>query len=227
MKQQKHIDVTNGPSFEIEAGLFAQGYRFIAGVDEAGRGALAGPLAVALTIYDASLYDIPLDDELVHINDSKKISPKRRQILREIIQKRALAVVYHEISVHDIDRYNINGATYKGVQKLIENCPVKPDCIIMDGNFSFDFAIPFIPVIKGDNLSISIASASIEAKVVRDRTMDELEKNCSGYGFSIHKGYGTQFHRDAIEKKGPTEIHRKSYEPVKSILERRIAEKPS
>jgi ribonuclease HII len=224
MKQHNNIELMNGPSFEIEAGLFAKGYRLIAGVDEAGRGALAGPLAVALTIYDASLFSLPIDDELVHINDSKKIPPKRRQMLREIIHKRTLAVVYHEISVEDIDTYNINGATFRGVQKLLEKSPVKPDCIIMDGNFSFDFSVPFIPIIKGDTLSISIASASIEAKVARDLTMDELDNGYAGYGLSIHKGYGTQFHRDAIEKKGPSDIHRKSYEPVKSILERRMAE---
>jgi ribonuclease HII len=227
MKQHKDIESINGPSFEIEAGLFAQGHRYIAGVDEAGRGALAGPLAVALTIYDASLFSIPLDEELICINDSKKISPKRRTILREIIQKRTLAVVYQEISVEDIDRYNINGATYKGVQQLVEKSPITPDCIIMDGNFSFNLTIPFIPVIKGDNLSISIASASIEAKVVRDNTMNELENIYPGYGLSVHKGYGTQIHRDAIEKIGPSVIHRKSYEPVKSILENRTAIKHS
>jgi ribonuclease HII len=227
MKQHKDIDLINGPSFEIEAGLFAQGHRYIAGVDEAGRGALAGPLAVALTIYDTSLFSIPLDEELTHINDSKKISPKRREILRQIIQKRTLAVVYQEISVEDVDRYNINGATYKGVRQLIDKSPVTPDCIIMDGNFSFDFEIPFIPVIKGDNLSVSIASASIEAKVVRDQTMNELEQLFPGYGLSVHKGYGTQIHRDAIERIGPSVIHRKSYEPVKSIIEQRIAKKQS
>jgi ribonuclease HII len=210
---------TSGPSFEIEAGLFAQGYRFIAGIDEAGRGALAGPLTLALVIYDCERFNACIPPEMEDINDSKKVIPRKREILRPIIEKNALVAIHQDIDVESVDKLNVNGATFEGVRALLEKSPVTPDCIIMDGNFNFHFPMKFIPVIKGDSRSITIASASIRAKVTRDALMCVLHDEYPGYGFNIHKGYGTLAHRDAIRTLGPSPVHRRSYEPVKSMLE--------
>ena len=206
------------PSFEIEEDLIRQGYSLIAGVDEAGRGCLAGPLALGMTIYHASFIADP--DPLItsSVRDSKKISPKKRPIVLEAVKTHALAHETIMVSHQTIDKHNINGATKIAILKLITSISVKPDIIIMDGNFSFDLDIPFIAVKKGDNRSLSIASASIGAKVTRDRVMEKFELHYPGYGLAQHKGYGTKFHREAIANLGYCPIHRRSYEPVKSMI---------
>jgi ribonuclease HII len=210
--------IQQGPSFEIEAGLFARGYRFIAGVDEAGRGALAGPLVLGMVIYDACCFEKPLSGEMAEINDSKKLTPRAREYLREVVASCAISVSHCCISHGDVDRLNINGATFEALRTLVAQSRVKPDCVIMDGNFNFSLPVPYISVIGGDSRSVSIASASIEAKVARDTIMIDCDVSYPGYGFAVHKGYGTQMHRDAIMKLGPTDMHRKSYEPVRSLL---------
>jgi ribonuclease HII len=214
----KRILENTSPSFEIEAGFFAQGYKVIAGIDEAGRGCLAGPLTVGMVVFSLDTINAEDLQHLAGINDSKKLTASNRIKMREIIRSSAIVCEYVHVSIHDIDILNINGATLKGVAELVKKSPVKPDCVIMDGNFKFKLDIPFYPVIKGDAKSISIASASIIAKSTRDELMDGLEESYPGYGLSVHKGYGTEQHRSAIYALGPSDIHRKTFEPVKSML---------
>jgi ribonuclease HII len=214
----KQIIVHKGPSFEIEAGLFRKGYQFIAGVDEAGRGSLAGPLVLGVSIYESRLFSQTIPEELSLVNDSKKLTHKTRCTALDSIRETALCVKHYAVPHDLVDKLNINGATLYALRMMIAELPIQPDCVIMDGNFSFTLSIPFIPVIKGDSRSVTIASASIEAKVSRDRIMTDLDGEYPGYGFSVHKGYGTERHREAIERLGPSAIHRLSYEPVKSMV---------
>lgn len=207
-----------GPTFEKEAGLFHEGFRYIAGADEAGRGSLAGPLTVGLVIFDASLFLQPADDEIRQINDSKKLSPARRESLLSMIAARAAVSICEHVPASLVDRLNPNGATKYALDRLLEASPVKPDILMMDGTFSFSFDIPYRAVKKGDALSLSIAAASIVAKVSRDALMESLDAGYPDYGFAVHKGYGTAAHLDALRRVGPSDIHRKSYEPVKSML---------
>jgi ribonuclease HII len=206
-----------GPDFSIEAEFFSKGYRFIAGIDEAGRGALAGPLSVGMVIYDSSLFCTTAERTMVHVDDSKKLTHKKRVSALETVRSRALSVSYVFIPHSIIDRTNINIATFMGIEKLLEKSPVSPDIIIMDGNFKFNLKIPFVPVIKGDSRSLSISSASIAAKVNRDLIMDMLDIKFPHYGFASNKGYGTRSHLAAIGSAGVSPVHRLSYEPVKSL----------
>lgn len=215
----KRISEIKSPSFEIEAGFFAQGYKVIAGIDEAGRGCLAGPLTVGMVVFSADIINAEIPEDLSGINDSKKLTAAKRIKMRDLIRRSAIVCEYVHISIEDIDALNINGATLKGVAELVKKSPMKPDCVIMDGNFSFKLDVPFYPVIKGDSKSVSIAAASIIAKSTRDELMDGLEESYPGYGLSVHKGYGTELHRSAIYALGPSEIHRKTFEPVRSILD--------
>jgi ribonuclease HII len=209
-----------GPDFSIEKDLYSQGYKIIAGVDEAGRGALAGPLSLGMVIYPVPVfYDTP-EVIIKSIADSKKLSAKKRLEALPLIINSSLSYTSAFVSHTVIDSTNINIATEKGIHKLLANSPVKPDIIIMDGNFKFKFEIPFMAVIKGDNRSISIASASIVAKVLRDQLMDRLDCKYPGYGFCGNKGYGTRDHMSSLASKGHSRIHRKSYEPVKSEIEK-------
>ena len=206
----------NSADFSIEKELCSKGYKIIAGIDEAGRGALAGPLSLAMVIYPSSIYTEPeqLPDTIA---DSKKLSHKKRKEAFTTIENFSLhytsAFVPHTI----IDKTDINIATKIGIERLIAKAQIKPDIIIMDGNFKFELGIKFMSVIKGDNISISIASASIIAKVLRDELMDKADFKYPGYGFGINKGYGTKKHIESLYANGFSDIHRKSYEPVKSL----------
>jgi len=207
------------PDFSIEKSLYSQGYRIIAGIDEAGRGALAGPLSVGMVIYPVSIYtETPLS-VTGSIADSKKLSSKKRSEALSVIRSHSLSFTSAFVSHAVIDSSNINIATEKGIIKLLARSEIKPDVIIMDGNFKFQFDIPFISVIKGDNRSISIASASIVAKVSRDELMDKLHLKYPDYGFSRNKGYGTRDHIACLADKGFSYVHRKSYEPVRSLVD--------
>ena len=206
-----------GPDFSIEAEFFSKGYRFIAGIDEAGRGALAGPLSVGMVIYDTSLFHVPAERTMTHVDDSKKLSHKKRVLALDLISNQALALSHIFIPHSVIDKSNINIATLMGIEKLLEKSPVCPDIIIMDGNFKFNLKIPFVPVIKGDSRSLSISSASIVAKVNRDLAMDMLDIKFPHYGFASNKGYGTRSHLAAIGSVGVSPVHRLSYEPAKSL----------
>lgn len=209
---------SSAPDFSIESQYFSKGHRYIAGVDEAGRGSLAGPLSIGLVIYDSSLFfNIPEDISL-SINDSKKLSHKKRIEALTHINCYAVEKCHTFIPHPVIDKYNINIATMMGIEKLLNMVSINPDLIIMDGNFKFKLDIPYVSVLKGDNVSLTIASASIVAKVNRDAVMDRLDLKFPNYGFDSNKGYGTKKHIDSIKKWGISPVHRMTYEPVKSMF---------
>jgi len=197
---------------EYEKKAYEQGYISIAGIDEAGRGPLAGPVVAAAVI-------LPKDCLIEGVNDSKKISEKRREKLYDDIIANAVACGVGIVDNNVIDEINILNATRKAMHMAIENLKVEPDYILIDAEKHVDTnGIPFLPIIKGDALSISIASASIIAKVTRDRMMREYDKMFPIYGFEKHKGYGTKAHIEAIKKDGICMIHRKTF--VKNFIEK-------
>lgn len=177
---------------------------YIAGIDEVGRGPLAGPVVTCCII-------MPKDVRIPYVNDSKKVTKKRREMLYDIIMEKAIAV---SIGVNDekrIDEINILQATYEAMRKAINNLEVKPDILLNDAVNIPEVDIPQVPIIKGDAKSFTIACASIIAKVTRDRMMEEYDKKYPGYGFEKNMGYGTKEHTDALRKLGPCEIHRRTF----------------
>ncbi|MBQ2473296.1 ribonuclease HII [Lachnospira pectinoschiza] len=177
---------------------------YIAGIDEVGRGPLAGPVVTCCII-------MPKDVRIPYVNDSKKVTKKRREMLYDIIMEKAIAV---SIGVNDekrIDEINILQATYEAMRKAINNLEVKPDILLNDAVNIPEIDIPQVPIIKGDAKSFTIACASIIAKVTRDRMMEEYDKKYPGYGFAKNMGYGTKEHTDALRKLGPCEIHRRTF----------------
>lgn len=200
--------------YQFEDDARRQGYKLIAGVDEAGRGSLVGSLTVAAVI-------LPPDFYLAHLNDSKKISAKIRDKLFDEIKSTAIAYSCVEVSMEEIDKINVYQATLNGMIRAIRELPVKPDCVLTDAMKIELEDIETYPIIHGDRLSASIAAASIIAKVTRDRLADEWHKIYPKYGFDKNRGYGTKFHVNAIKTEGITNIHRRSFNPVKSILEKR------
>jgi len=195
-----------------EKELSNAGYLRIAGIDEAGRGPLAGPVVAAACI-------LGKDSLFAHLNDSKQLTAKiRERLYLEITNDPVVQFGIGIIDVETIDRINILQATLLAMQKAVQALKVSPDCILIDGKQAPCFAIRTLTLIKGDSLSISIAAASILAKVTRDRIMDELDYEWPHYGFKKHKGYGTEEHLTALAKFGPCPIHRKSFEPIKSWI---------
>ena len=188
-----------------------QAYQYICGVDEAGRGPLCGPVAAAAVI-------MPKDSFIDGVNDSKKLTEKKREALYEQIIKEAIAYYVCLIDNKEIDEINILNATLKAMETAINGLSVKADFALIDGNRNKGITTPNQTVVKGDSKSYSIACASILAKVTRDRLMEEYDKMYPEYGFSRHKGYGTKAHYEAIEKYGITPIHRKTF--LKKILEK-------
>lgn len=188
----------------IENACKEEGYRLICGVDEAGRGPLAGPVCAAAVI-------LPEHLEIPGLNDSKKLSDKRRRELFPIIQESALAYGIGFASPKEIDEINILQATFLAMRRAISQLHVTPDLALIDGNRETDFGVPCRTVIKGDNLSANIAAASVLAKVSRDDLMLKAAEEYPGYGFEIHKGYGTKAHYAALEEKGPCAIHRRTF----------------
>lgn len=188
----------------IEKKYLDQGCRYICGVDEAGRGPLAGPVCAAAVILPAGI-DIP------GLDDSKKLTDKRRRELFPIIQKEALAYGIAFADEKEIDNINILQATFLAMERAISQLDIKPDVALIDGNREKDFGIPVETVIHGDSLSASIAAASILAKVTRDDYMLEMAEQHPGYGFEVHKGYGTKAHYAALLEKGPCPIHRMTF----------------
>jgi len=209
---------SNLPDFSIENELLSQGHKLIAGIDEAGRGALAGPLSIGLVLYDEQFIINPSENILKSVNDSKKLSPAKRRMACDFVEKESLYCFSMLVSHRTVDRLNINGATQYGIKKLLEILPVKPDVLLIDGNFLFQLDVPFISVIKGDSRSQSIASASVIAKVRRDEVVERLDSVYPGYDLKKNKGYGTLKHRNSIKERGFCPIHRRSYEPVKSMI---------
>lgn len=194
---------------EIENGLRKNGFRYIAGVDEAGRGPLAGPVYAAAVI-------LPEDVEITGIDDSKKLSPKKREALYDKITDIAVSYAIFSVDEKEIDEINILNATYKAMNGAVNQLSPKPDYVIIDGNSIKGMDIEHETIVKGDAKSISIAAASILAKVARDRYMDEMGKVYPEYGFEKHKGYGTKAHNEAILKYGLCPIHRKTF--LKKLL---------
>lgn len=179
-------------------------YHFICGIDEAGRGPLAGPVVAGAVI-------LPKDDPILYLNDSKKLSEKKRAMLYEEIMARAAAVGVGMASHTRIDEINILQATYEAMRAAVRNLPVKPEILLNDAVTIPEVDIPQVPIIKGDAKSVSIAAASIIAKVTRDRIMVEYDKEFPGYGFAGHKGYGTKAHIEALKELGPSPIHRRTF----------------
>ena len=200
---------------EYENKYIEQGYKVIAGTDEAGRGPLVGPVVCACVV-------LPNDYNNDEINDSKKLTEKKREKLYDIIMKDALAVGVSIISAKEIDRINILEASRKGMIESYKeaNKKIKIDVLLTDAMKIDTLSIPVEKIIKGDAKSISIAAASIIAKVTRDRILYELDKKYPEYGFSSHKGYPTKKHLEAIEKYGIFDEYRKTYGPVKKIIEK-------
>lgn len=190
--------------WEIEQSYFDQGIQLICGVDEAGRGPLAGPVCAAAVI-------LPPNIQIDGLDDSKKLSDKRRRELFPVIQEKAIAYGIAFADHCEIDEINILQATYLAMERAISQLSVKPELALIDGNRAKDFGIPVKTVVHGDSLSASIAAASVLAKVTRDNYMFEMAQTYPGYGFEIHKGYGTKAHYAALTEMGPSRIHRKSF----------------
>ena len=190
--------------WEIEDGFFNQGLGVICGVDEAGRGPLAGPVCAAAVI-------LPKRLEIPGLTDSKKLSDKRRRELFPEIQRQALAYGIGFASEKEIDEINILQATFLAMERALAQLCITPELALIDGNREKDFGIPVKTVIKGDSLSANIAAASILAKVSRDDLMLEMAREYPQYGFEVHKGYGTKAHYDALRLYGPCPIHRQTF----------------
>ena len=190
--------------WEIENGHFANGIEVICGVDEAGRGPLAGPVCAAAVI-------LPKGLEIPGLNDSKKLTDKRRRELVPLIKEHALAYGIAFASHEEIDEINILQATFLAMERAMAQLKIKPDLALIDGNRQKDFGINVETVIKGDSRSANIAAASVLAKVTRDDYMEAMALEYPGYGFEIHKGYGTKAHYEALRNLGPSPIHRMTF----------------
>lgn len=190
--------------WQIEQKYFDQGISLICGVDEAGRGPLCGPVCAAAVILPANL-------EIPGLNDSKKLTDKRRRELFPIIKEQAIAYGIGLADHKEIDEINILQATYLAMERALAQLQVKPELALIDGNRAKDFGLPVKTVVKGDSLSANIAAASVLAKVTRDMLMEEYAKEYPQYGFEIHKGYGTNAHYAALTEHGPCPIHRMTF----------------
>ena len=190
--------------WEIEECLYSDGLNVICGVDEAGRGPLAGPVYAAAVI-------LPPNLEIPGLTDSKKLSDKKRRELFPVIQEQAVAYGIGSASEQEIDEINILQATFLAMRRALSQLTVTPDLVLIDGNRETDFGLPVKTVVKGDSLSANIAAASVLAKVSRDDWMLEMAKQYPQFGFEIHKGYPTRAHYDALRAHGPCPIHRMSF----------------
>ena len=204
-------DIVSINYFEIQAK--SRGFKFVAGIDEAGRGPLAGPVVAAAVVLSEEF-------ELPGLTDSKKLTEKQRNRFYPQIRQRATAVGVGVASVAEIDRINILQATLLAMERAILHLPKTPDHLLIDGITPIPLKISQQTLIKGDSRSLSIAAASVIAKVVRDRIMQSFAKQLPEYGFAKHKGYGTQAHRQAIAEFGPSYLHRKTFSGVKEYLEK-------
>ena len=189
---------------EFEQKYWKAGIKFIAGIDEAGRGPLAGPVVASAVIFDEGVL-------IEGVNDSKKLTEKKREELFHLIHEKTIAVGIGIVSHEVIDRINILQASFLAMNKALEQLKIKPEQLLVDGNFFRHEVYPVENIIKGDSLSHSIAAASIIAKVTRDSLMKELHEQFPQYGFAKHKGYGTKAHIEAIRIHGFSPIHRRSF----------------
>lgn len=192
------------PNLEFEHLIWQQGVQYIAGVDEAGRGPLAGPVVAAAVIFLPYFY-------ISDVRDSKKLTPKKREELFERITREAVAWAVGVVSPAEIDRINIRNATFKAMRQAIGKLRVQPQYLLLDGEELPDRVYPQEAIVGGDDKSFTIAAASIVAKVYRDRLMQEYHVQYPRYGFDKHKGYGTKHHQQMLLKFGPCPIHRRSF----------------
>lgn len=197
--------------YEFENRLYQKGFRYIAGIDEVGRGPLAGPVTVAAVILKPHWFAAGL-------NDSKKVTPRRREELAAAIHAEAEAVSIVSLPAEDIDTYNIYEATMLAMYQAVRELPVQPEAVLVDA-MPLHFPFPVCSLVHGDARSASVAAASIVAKVHRDHLMEAYDQEYPGYGFAQNKGYGTAEHMAALRELGMTPLHRKSFEPVKSMWE--------
>ena len=200
-----------GPTQEFERVAWLCGYRRIAGIDEAGRGPLAGPVVAAAVI-------LPTRCRLVGINDSKQLSAKDREQVYTAILAQAVGVGVGSADVAEIDQLNILEATRLAMRRAVEKLAPLPDYVLIDAVVLPGFKVPTRPIIKGDSLSVSIAAASIIAKVTRDRLMARYHEIFPDYGFLSHKGYGTAEHLERLARHGPCSIHRRTFAPVQEVM---------
>lgn len=198
--------------YEYENELKEKGYKYIVGTDEVGRGPMAGPLVVASVI-------LPENEIIEGLNDSKKLTPKKREELAKIIKEKAIEYQIQYMSVKEVDELNVYEASRQAMIKCIRKMKHPIDYVLSDA-MPLDFEYPCLSIIKGDSKSASIAAASIIAKVERDHYMEELDKDFPVYGFKKHKGYVTKMHLQAINEFGVCEHHRVSFAPVKAVLEK-------
>ena len=215
MKARNHKPVSEPPSLAEENGLNSRGYRLIAGVDEAGRGALAGPVVAAAVILPPS----PGFPWLKSVRDSKEVPPARREYLFDLIKQEAIAVSVGIIAPQTIDVIGILNATRIAMCHAVEQLACPPDFLLIDFLRLPQLRISQKPIVHGDKLCLSIACASIIAKVTRDRIMVELDQIHPGYGLANHKGYGTRHHVSCLHQHGPSPIHRHSFAPVREVAQ--------
>lgn len=200
-----------GRMFSYERQLWAMGYKLVAGLDEVGRGPLAGPVVAVAVI-------LPGEAVIPGLDDPKRLSGKRRQEVYDQIRSQALSIGVGMVHPEGIDEANVMMATYKAMVKAVNDLPIAADYLLIDSLHLPNVTQPQAPIVGGETQSCSIAAASIVAKVLRDEHMIEMNKLYPKYGFANHKGYGTLEHREALERLGPCPIHRKSYEPVRDIV---------
>ena len=190
--------------WNYEHACYDEGYDLVCGVDEAGRGPLAGPVCAAAVI-------LPRDLQIEGLNDSKKLTDKRRRALFDVITAQAVSYGIAFASEQEIDEINILQATFLAMRRALDQLSVRPAIALIDGNRETDFGLPVRTIVKGDSLSANIAAASVLAKVTRDDFMLEQAQRYPQYGFDVHKGYGTRAHYEALRQYGPCPIHRRSF----------------
>ena len=190
--------------WNYEHACYDEGYDLVCGVDEAGRGPLAGPVCAAAVI-------LPRDLQIEGLNDSKKLTDKRRRALFDVITAQAVSYGIAFASEQEIDEINILQATFLAMRRALDQLSMRPAIVLIDGNRETDFGLPVRTIVKGDSLSANIAAASVLAKVTRDDFMLEQAQRYPQYGFDIHKGYGTRAHYEALRQHGPCPIHRRSF----------------
>ena len=204
------VSQTSEDRLFFERSLSRQGYRRIAGLDEVGRGPLAGPVVAACVI-------LPVAEDYLVFNDSKKISPARREKLHDLLMEQGIPFGIGVVDREDIDRLNILQASLLAMKKAVLQLSIQPDFLLIDGNQPINMSIPQRSLVKGDSRSASIAAASIIAKVTRDRMMEEYHQQFPAYRFDRHKGYPTREHREAIKHHGPCRLHRLSFRGVREF----------
>jgi len=206
---------SDGPDFAHELAFARMHGSPIAGIDEAGRGPWAGPVVAAAVILDPGVV-------IEGVDDSKRLTAKKRAALSELIQEKALAFAVAYVRAREIDNLNIRRATHLAMTRAynVLAAKLKPAGVLIDGNDVPDLPVPSRALVRGDRLSLSIAAASILAKVSRDNLMIAMDESFPGYGFADHKGYGTPKHADALNRLGPCRLHRRSFEPVRQVIEK-------